>query len=382
MTAGRKTQRKRVFFIDPMSMSNLAQYDHWLLSAMDADVTYFCSKFLDANEHSHIRYRRVFRYNKLANSTLKSVSYMLSYTQILLRILIDRPDVIHVQWMKIPQTDLVFYKIVKAISHTKLVLTAHNVLPHNTAKKFVAAYNSVYHLFDCIVVHSCRTRREIVSKFKVPESRVAVIRHGIHKMHYDERLYASKQAEMAAKYRLEGKFVFTSLGEQSFYKGIDMLAKVWAETPELRSDDSLRLIIAGKCKKIDLSCLDGISNATVINSRISDEEYFYLLQHSDVQLFPYRQISQSGALMIALAHHVPVLVTDEGGLADPLKVADIGWKINSCTFDRLRDGILQILKDRTVARRIRADEEAWENVGKAFDWHEISLETQALYDSL
>lgn len=375
-------RRKKVFFIDPMSMSNLARYDYCLMSAMNSDITYFCSKFLDIAEHSHIRYKRVFNYNHLANSTLKTISYALSYTKILMRILIDKPDIIHVQWLKIPETDLAFYKTVKTLSHAKLIFTAHNVLPHNTAKKYAAIYHNIYHLFDRIIVHSERTKREIVSKFKVEENHVEVIRHGIHKMSYDSQLYSSQLPYFDKKYGLADKFVITSLGEQSYYKGIDMLARVWAETPALRSDDSLRLVIAGKCKKIDLSCLQGITNATVVNDRIPDEEYYYLLTHSDLQLFPYRQISQSGALMIALAHHIPVLVTDQGALADPLKIGNVGWKIGSCTFDRLRDGILSILNDRAAARRIKADKEEWHKVAQAFDWHRISLQTQQLYDSL
>lgn len=376
-------KRKRVFFIDPMSMGNPARYDYWLLSAIaNYDITYFCSKFIDISAHQHLTYRHVFRYNNLSNATLKTLSYICSYACILVYILVKRPDIIHVQWFKIPISDLVFYKVVKMLTHAKLIFTAHNVLPHNSGKRYAASFKKIYHLFDRIIVHSKRTRHEMLGKFRLPSDHVVVIVHGIHPMHCDKCLYAQQEEELDKKYGLSGKFVFSSLGEQSPYKGIDMLARVWAETEALRSDDNLRLIIAGKVKGLDLSMLEGINNVTVVDKRISDEEYFYLLIHSDVQLFPYRQISQSGALMIALAHHIPVLVTDEGALTDALNVANVGWKIGSCTFQRLRDALIAIAGDKQTAARIKEDQQEWQKVEQAFDWHKISLETQALYDSL
>ena len=57
----------------------------------------------------------------------------------------------------------------------------------------------------------------------------------------------------------------------------------------------------------------------VLDKFLSDNEFNDLIEKSDVLIFPYRKISQSGVLLTALAHRKPVLVSRVGGLTQPLK---------------------------------------------------------------
>lgn len=378
-------RRKRVFFVDPMSTGNPARYDYGVLCETDGDITYFCSKYIDTAKHSHIKYKHIYAYNRLRSAPLKAASYICSCVALLFIAVARRPDIVHVQWLKMEPFDRVVYGMIKALSGARIVFTAHNAY-HTYGKTYFGTYGKVYNrLFDKIIVHTPRTRDEIMRRFNVPAERFAVIPHGIHKMGFDKELYDSQEAAYDAKYGLDGAFVVASLGTQLRYKGTDILAKVWSETPALRGDATLRLVIAGKVKEgLDLSPLDGIENATVVDARISDEEYYYLLLRTDVQVFPYRSnfASQSGALFIALSEHVPVLVADQGGLTDPLKHGHVGWQMGPCTEEALRRCLLDITRHRDAAREIKHDDAEWRKVTSAYDWHKISRRTQELYDSL
>jgi glycosyltransferase involved in cell wall biosynthesis len=76
-------------------------------------------------------------------------------------------------------------------------------------------------------------------------------------------------------------------------------------------------------------------------------------------------------------------VTEVGGLADPLKISDIGWCIEDvCKKEQLRDMMIHILNNTEKISKIKADDEGWESIQKFYDWKRISLQTQELYHSI
>ena len=373
-------QRKKVFYIDPQSMHHPAIYDYFLLAEISADLTYFCSKYLDQLRHNHITYKPVFAYNNIKSDALKAVSYILSYAAILWYVLTLRPDVIHVQWYKIPRLDYMFYKVVKALSKTHIVFTAHNVLPHNTGEKYATIYAKLYRLVDHIIVHTQRSKTEIAEQFGIDQDKIHVIRHGLTRLTYDEKKYDEEKAYYARKYKTDNKLVFASVGEQSPYKGVDIVAEVWATTKELRQNNDCLLLMVGRQKGVDLSQLEGIENVYIENRRISNEEFLYVLRHTDVYLLLYRNISQSGTLLDAMAEHVPVLVTDVGGLTEPMKVGRVGWIAEKADVESVRRAMTALVKDKEAVKAVRQNEADWKKVEQTFNWHDIGLATQRLYD--
>lgn len=375
-----------IFYIDPQSYHNLSTYDYSLLSKVrDFDVHYICSKYYDNRRHDWVKYHHVFSYNRIGRNWLKALCYVFNYVCVLMLIVRFRPALIHLQWMRLPQFDYFFYRCVKGVFGTKLVYTAHNVLPLHSGKRDQAIYGKFYRLTDRIIVHTEDTKMQLMQLFGLDGGKLSVVQHGRLQMEYDARLYESRKADFDSRYHLDGKVVFTSLGEQSQYKGSDILADVWAETPELNRNDSCMLIMVGKQRGIDLSKLKQFGNVIIDDRKIPNEEYYYLMTHASVYLLTYRKtsFSQSGALMTAITEKIPILVSNVGGLADPLKIADIGWMINDvCNRDELRDMLLHILNSKEELERIKADSDGWNRVHEFYDWNRISLQTQQLYHSL
>lgn len=370
---GSKPWRK-VFYIDPMSMRNLSIYDYNLLSRLRGDLFYLCSKHYDYRPMTNVRMIRTFSYNYINNVCLKVGSYITSYLRILILTIVKRPQVVHMQWCKIPGWDLLYMKFAKHVMGARIIITAHNLLPHNSGDKYRRGFYRIYRTADGIIVHTQRTKDEMISMFGVEANKIHVLRHGVVSL--------ASEPPTSEMPDLSDKFVITSLGEQSRYKGIDLLSEVWATTKELRDDKSIRLVIAGKTREIDLSPLEGIENVYLREERISNGDFLHLLRSTNVYMLPYRTISQSGALMTAMAENIPMAVTDVGGLTEPLQFGKIGWIISACTVEAIRDSLLQIVRNKDEAIRIKCDTDTWNKVKSHYQWDDISQQLQQLYDSI
>lgn len=375
----REIMKNSIFYIDPQSYKNLAIYDYNLLSGMDFKIRYYGCKYYDGPElPGNIIFTPVFRYNKMNSNIKKALSYMLSYIVIFVHILRFRPRIIHLQWLKLETVDYLFYSFLRLLG-IKIVFTAHNVLPHNTGDRYAGIYKKIYNMANAVIVHASDTKSKIEKEFGIPRDKIHIINHGLLRLKIDTDKYNALKVKFDKKYNFDNKITFTSLGEQSTYKGIDTLIKIWTETPELYNNSNIQLVMAGKVKDLDMSQLRGRNNVVIKDMRISDEEFYYLLTHTDVYLLPYREISQSGAMFTALSYHVPILVTDKGGLTAPLSMAKVGWRIKECNYDLLKNMLISLSHNRHEIESVKHNMPAWKKIEEAYDWHTIAKQTIELY---
>jgi len=376
-------ERPVILYINPQSMRNLAIYDYSLLTNLDADIHYVCSKYYDYKSFPpSVKQHKIFGYNHLNNNLLKAISYVCSYIVVLFLIARVRPEAIHIQWFRLPQFDGLLIRLVKKLFKCKFVFTAHNVLPHDTNEKFKEIFARIYKTTDAIIVHSKTTKEELLSLFDIPEEKVSVIEHGLIELGVDRDLLLANEKAYEKKYNLEGKVVFASLGYQYNYKGIDVVAKVWASTPELCQSSQCKLLIIGRNKGVDLSTLKDIDNVVIDDRLISEEEFYYLLTHTDVYLLPYRKISQSGVLMSAISTGTPILATKVGGLTEPIDIAPIGWTIPHLDPQVLQDKMVWLASHQKEIEMTKNNQSAWDKVRAHYSWDRIGKLTTTLYKQI
>lgn len=368
-----------IYYIDPQSYSNLSVYDHSLLKGIEGhDIVYFNSIKYDHEALTNARMRSMFRYNDMKNPLAKLLSYSVSMMKVAGYALRERPDVIHIQWFRAWIIDylLVFFFHLLGI---KIVYTAHNVLPHTRHSWDMFIFSRYYKAVDAIIVHSERTRKEMLSLFSLPEKKVNVIRHGILESRYDEAAVAEFMGKLRTRLGIsEDAIVFSCLGVQNKYKGIERVVEAWSKSEALHSANC-HLLFVGKNDGIDFSPVEKMPNVHIVCDRVSNEEFEAYLQMSSVVLLPYINISQSGVLFSALQSGVPVLVSDVGGLAEPLSCAKIGWCIGEPSVENIRKEMERLAENAEEVSAVRADKEAFAAVCKMYDWSEISKKTQALY---
>ena len=370
----------KVFYIDPQSYNNLSVYDYHLLTNVGGhEVMFYGNQLYQCEPMRGVRQKLVFGYSTKKRAWQKALSYSVSMIRILLDVVRERPDVVHVQWLRLWHLDYAFGWLLHRMG-IRLVFTAHNVLPHNPKPQDAKRYARYYQLVDAIIVHSERTKREMVSDLGVEADKIKVIFHGmlendVVQADVDERCEGLRKT-LGIK---QGDVVFSCLGIQNSYKGIDLVVRVWNETAALRENPRLHLLLVGRNKDVDFSPLAGCGNVFVLDEMISDVDFDAYLQLSSVVLLPYKKISQSGVLFTALSRGVPVLVSDVGGLTEPLQYARVGWNIGEPTVENLQGALLRLAQDGEDIDRVRRATEEFERIKKIYSWESIGEQTSKLY---
>lgn len=372
-----------IVYIDPQSYNNLSLYDHGMLTTMKPDeVTLFGSAQWDCNT-PNADLHKWFTYNSKKNPVAKGLSYVSTILRIASYIRRHREvKIVHIQWLRLWTVDILFARWLRKRG-IKVVFTAHNLLPHDSGDKYRKKYRVYYNTVDRICVHTEATKNEIVAQFGVSPDNVTVIPHGIIESEIPDDVILPRAEELRAKYSIDSDtLVISSLGIQSFYKGIDMLINLWSQEKALNSNPRIRLLIIGKNSGLDYSPIKNMKNVTIVDERVSNEDFQAFLEVSDVVLLPYRRISQSGMLFSAVARNKPVVVSNVGGLPEPLKIGNIGWNIGEATESNLADVLLDIVNNPDKVRNLQTDTQKFRKVRDFYSWNSIAPRLRNLYMSL
>lgn len=380
------SEKRKLYLIDPQSYSNLELYDKNLLKNIDCK-----EKILLGNNKFKDKVITDFKFKTLYNYSdkkhiFKFFSYLISQIKLLFILKNNQPDIIHIQWFRLPILDYFLLKTIKKLlPKSKIVFTAHNVLPHNTGNKYKKIYNKIYNLVDGIIVHTNRSKEEIIDGFNISSDKINVIPHGLLKLNYDENNTNEIKNEFYENNNLDDKIVLGFIGSIRKNKGIELLLDLWEENEFLNSNEDIILLIAGSCKNDQLkNRIEEISN---YNNVITDIRFLPLdnfaayMKVTDVILLPYFNISQSGVLLSVLAEKKPVLVSDRGGLTDPFEIGKTGWIIEP-TKSNLKDCLKKIINNKNEIRKIKNDDELWTKVQQYYSWEDIGKKTTAFYESL
>lgn len=372
----------KIVYIDPQSYSNLALYDYSLISNLKSEVTFYGSYLYDQPLSSQMKFVPIFTYNKKSRWS-KGFSYMVSLLKIAMRLINDKPNVVHIQWIKIYRLDYLFLRwmLHRGIN---VVYTAHNTLPHNDiSRRYFNVFKKYYEQVSHIIVHTDSTRKELVESFGILESKISVIPHGLLEDECNNEQVEFFVDVISERCNLNGKIVFSCLGAQSYYKGFDLIERLWIENPVFHSNSNIHLLIAGKASSgVSYHDVEKYSNVSTFNYFLSKEEFEAVIRLSDVILLPYREISQSGVLLTVLSRKKAILVSNAGGLVDPFKCGKVGWIVERSNYENFREVMVSILKDPSDIKKISCDDELWSNIARMFSWEEIGNSTLNLYSRL
>ena len=118
---------------------------------------------------------------------VKAIEGLINYFYLLLLCKKRKPDVLHFQWfpfMEVCSVDILFVRIIRALRHDlRLVLTVHNVFPHNISVQSKNRYKERFlrmsEVVDHYIAHTESSKSEIISEFGLSPDRIDVIPHGI-----------------------------------------------------------------------------------------------------------------------------------------------------------------------------------------------------------
>ena len=376
----------RIAYVDPQSYHGLAKYDAGYLRGLrdagfDGELLFYCSKLFEEPAPKGVALRPIFSYNRKRFAALKAFSYIRSMVSIVIDSFLARADVYHFQWFKLPPIDYLFVLVMRKLAHVRVVMTAHNVAPHGDEGGDHRWLGLLYRSVDAVIVHNEKTAQEIAERFSVALARISVLRHGPIKTEARGRTRHRKRIEAFAATR-DLRFLF--IGRGSRYKGLDVLLEAWVRFVKV-APGKPGLIVIGEVddELTELTARVAREEETVllINEYVSDADLYHAMRNTDVAVLPHRRISQSGALLTALAQRIPVLVSRLPGLVEPFEHARVGWEFDG-TVGGLGDALLLLAKNRERVKEVRADETAWQALEDAYAWCRIGLSAREVYREL
>ena len=308
-------------------------------------------------------YRRVDRLTALPGplrSAAKGVAHALGLAQLVLRVLMRKPDVVHFQWLVVPPLDALAIRIIAL--RCPVVFTAHDTVPFNGEYlSFLQnlAFDLPIRLSDRVIVHTAAGLQRLVER-GVPRDKVAVIPHG------PLRLHASPSGDARPR---DPRRTFVLFGEIKHYKGADVLIEAVGRLPrELRA--RARFIVAGR-PRMDLAPLhhliDGLGLADTVEIRAhrhSETEMADLFADADCFVFPYRQIDASGVYFLTKSLNRWTIATRVGIFAEDFQEGAQGALIEPENPKALAEALVSaIVHDPRPTSTPPSS--AWKEIGRA-----------------
>lgn len=223
--------------------------------------------------------------------------------------------------------------IIPFISNKKILATIHDPIPHKGEHSFKRTIiNWVYtKIIDEYLFYSIYALNQFLFFRPLLQRTTAVLKL----LPYTYIQNFKQPAISKEKYIL-------FFGRISAYKGVELLVN--AADYISKYYPLLKIYIAGKPYgdyKLDI---DGKRNILYINTYLSIRELASLIQNSLFVVCPYKEATQSGVLMTALAMEKPVLATSVGAFTEYIKPGVNGLLVES-SLNGIQRGIISMLKD-------------------------------------
>jgi glycosyltransferase involved in cell wall biosynthesis len=232
-----------------------------------------------------------------------------------------RARLMHFQWAPVPELDHQFWGWYQK-KGLKIVFTVHNLLPHQQSSSDHEKYRRLYWLADRLVVHDTQTKQGLLEEFGLPRGKITEI--PMPALPIPGQLVVGKD-ELKELMGLSGRRIALCFGFIEHYKGFDLaVAALGAAKHEIPPD--VVLVIAGRDDSGQAEILElsikrqGLEGRVVLRTGFMEQGFLKsLVAASDLCLFPYRRISQSGALLTAMAEGKAVVGFNVGGIGEAVE---------------------------------------------------------------
>jgi glycosyltransferase involved in cell wall biosynthesis len=287
------------------------------------------------------------------------------------------PDIVHLHCTN--QIALA-YLILLRLTGLPVVTTAHVVTAHERTRVQDAVSRRIHRLSPLIVAHSEFDRKRLIDEFAVEPERAIVIPHGEYG--FFERVAGpadrrSARRDLGLDPDDETALFFGYIRE---YKGLDVLLEAWPAV--VRARPNARLVVAGDPVRLDPGRRDELQAAATRAGAIhrfayvpfSDVPRYFAA--ADVLVLPYRHVSQSGVLYLALSLGLPVVATRVGALPEVIRDGESGLLVAPESPGALAGAIARVLGDPGLRRRLA---EGGRRVAALHGWPSIAGRTEAAF---
>jgi len=388
----------KIIMQDPWGIRGPGVYAYSLCDALrkkNINLTLITNCYYEYDKLSNFTVKKIFfKYSEnmkisILRRIIRGFEYCITMIKIINLYSKESPDIIHIQWLLRYQLDYLCLKVLRHAlrkKNTKIILTAHDVLPHRNGYRYKNIKEKIYSQFDGIIVHSEVMKNQMLKIFgaKAKDWSVCVIPHGNENKLLDKvNKNILKSYRTSIKLSKSRKCNFLYAGIIYKNKGLDLLLEAWGKHISKYPKDKLYII--GKprynmnneieiVKKYHSSIISSLEYKT-------DEELLAYYLECDFVVLPYKKASQSGVLLTALTLGKPVIATNVGGLPEVVNIVQGGYIINPndpYSLSKAIDKASSISKQELFewSKNIR------EKTLKNYSWENIANQTIDFYKKI
>jgi glycosyltransferase involved in cell wall biosynthesis len=317
----------------------------------------------------------------MARRALKLGEYLLNLGCLLVNFVARRPDVVHIQFLPLLSRGLrieAWWLWIIRLLGIKLVYTVHNVLPQDGTGG-VAAYRRVYRLADRFICHDPVAAHRMLREFNVPSARVSTIPHG--PLFENECAADGTMARKRLGFAVDECIVLCQ-GILRPYKGVSFLLRAWRVV--CKQEKTTRLAIvglgdAGMLQGVRDEVRDlGIEGRVLLDFRfVSVQEMADYYTSADVVVYPYREITTSGALLTGVVHAKAIVASRLPAFEEILRHGDNALLVRYGDVNALVAALLQLIRDPALRREL--GDHLAEQQSAIPRWNEIADRTAECY---
>jgi len=284
--------------------------------------------------------------------------------------------IIHAQWWSYPLAPIYWCILgINKLRGKKIILTIHNVIPHEKSAFKTFLNKSVFYLGDEYIVHTSINKEEL--RKIIRNKKIHIVPHGLSEIPLKG---ITKDRARLDLHLNEKDIILLCFGHIRDYKGLDVAIKALSHI----KNNNVKLMIAGKCwenweqyeqliNKYDLK-----SRVILNDGFIPTENIEMIFRASDLILLPYKHFNaQSGVGALVIPFKIPFIVSRTGGLPDYVK--DERCIVTPNNDKELADKIEVILNDRDLYRKLISDIDEKEN---EYGWDQLAQKTLNIYNTI
>lgn len=296
---------------------------------------------------------------------LKLLEYLINLTALLARMLVSRPDVLHVQFLPLATLGFPVEPVLLRIGRmlgVKVVYTVHNVLPQGSGTRRRDIYRCLYQLADALICHDAPAAARLAGEFGVDPRRISVIPHA--------PLFEGTATPdpAAARARLDvfaGETIVLWQGILRPYKGVGFLLQAWKRVCDICTD--ARLVIAGTGGPELVRAVEEETARLGIQSRVRLELRFLPVEEvadwydaADILVYPYSEITTSGALLTGVVRGKAIVASRLPAFEQILRDRETALLVPYGETDDFAYALLQLISEpvlrQKLAGRLRASQ--------------------------
>ena len=219
---------------------------------------------------------------------------------------------------------------------------------------------------------------QVSSAFNIQSDRLHLIPNGVNAAKFGGEVDTMPVKQLYAK---NGERIVSFVGRLVHEKGVHVLVgavpKVLAAMPNVNfvivGEGGMKEYLAGEAWDF------GVADHVFFAGFVDEKTLISIYRASDAAVFPSLYEPFGITALEAMAAKTPVIVTDTGGLAEIVEHEKTGIKVYVDNSDSLAWGILRVLKNPNIAKRIRQN--GYKKVLREYDWNAIAERTMKVYNS-